>query len=279
MNDEGVDVRRLVEVHMPVVSQVVGRLLVRLPAQVDRDDLMSAGHMALVQAAQAFDPSRGVPFEPFARVRVRGAVIDELRTMDWASRSVRRRSRELDAARQRLSAELGRQPSELELATDQGLEVADVRANRHDVERADLVALPAPGEGVGGAEPISTERDPAEQLIELERLDALHEAIAALPEKHRHVVQSSFLGQLPLAEIAAELGVTESRVSQLRSESVRMLAAAMQELVGEVQEQGAGRVQRKTQLYVASIRADREQRRMRSVARTRRREPGPALAC
>ena len=107
-----VDRRRedIVQAHMPLVGHLVREMLARVPAHVNRDDLLSAGYAALVAAARGFDEERGVPFARFAAARVRGALLDELRGLDWASRSVRQRARRTDTARQELTAELGRTP-------------------------------------------------------------------------------------------------------------------------------------------------------------------------
>src|ERR671933_2973095 len=118
----------IVRTHMPLVGHLVREMLARVPQHVNRDDLMSAGYAALVHAARGFDEERGVPFARFAAARVRGALLDELRGLDWASRSVRQRARRTDAARQELTAELGRTPSAAEVAERLGCSVEDIES-------------------------------------------------------------------------------------------------------------------------------------------------------
>jgi RNA polymerase sigma factor for flagellar operon FliA len=213
----------LIRENMPLVGHMVRELLFKVPPHVHRDDLASAGYAALVTAAQAFDPQRGIPFGRFAAVRVRGALLDELRSADWASRSVRARARRADVARQELTARLGRTPTDAELAELLGVGVAELATVDDDVQRAAVLSLQ--GFTSGAAEDMVTDgaMNPEEMLLHRERLGYLHDAVAVLPERLRFVVESSFLQERPLAEVAAELGVTESRVSQLRTEALALL--------------------------------------------------------
>src|SRR5919202_43482 len=141
--------------HMPLVRHLVREMLARVPAHVNRDDLMSAGYAALVAAARGFDAERGVPFGRFAAARVRGALLDELRGLDWASRSVRQRARRTDSARQELTAELGRVPTVQEVAERLGCTVEDIAAGDDDVQRAVVFSLQ--GFATAGAEDMVTE--------------------------------------------------------------------------------------------------------------------------
>src|SRR5690349_7353455 len=126
---------------MALVGHLVRESLSRLPGHVSRDDLTSAGLAALVQAARSYDESRGVPFTRYATTRIRGAIIDELLGVDWASRSVRRRARELDESRSRLASELGRPATDAELATATGMSVEEIAGNAEDVSRASVMSL------------------------------------------------------------------------------------------------------------------------------------------
>jgi RNA polymerase sigma factor for flagellar operon FliA len=213
----------VVQKHMPLVGHLVREMLARVPAHVNRDDLMSAGYAALVGAARGFDDERGVPFARFAAARVRGALLDELRGLDWASRSVRQRARRTDAARQELTAELGRTPTLQEVADRLGCSTQDIESADDDVQRAVVFSLQ--GFATAGAEDVVTEpgAGPEEMLIRRERLGYLRHAIDALPERLREVVQGYFFDERPMARIAADLGVTESRVSQLRAEALGLL--------------------------------------------------------
>lgn len=245
----------LVRENMPLVGHLVREMLFKVPAHVHRDDLASAGYTALVTAARAFDPTRGIPFGRFAAVRIRGALLDELRGMDWASRSVRSRARRADAARQDLTARLGRTPTPIELAELLGVAVSELSSVEDDVQRAAVLSLQ--GFTAGAAEDMVTETglNPEELLLHRERLGYLHDAIAVLPERLRFVVEASFLQERPLCEVAAELGVTESRVSQLRTEALALLKDGLTTHL-EQQETGVakdGCVARRRAAYAAQI--------------------------
>jgi RNA polymerase sigma factor for flagellar operon FliA len=217
------ELENLIRENMPLVGHIVREMLFKVPAHVNRDDLASAGYAALVTAAQAFDADRGIPFGRFAAVRIRGALLDELRGMDWASRSVRARARRADVARQELTAQLGRTPNPTELAELLGVAVSELSSVDDDVQRAAVLSLQ--GFTAGAAEDMVTDAgmNPEELILHRERLGYLHDAVAVLPERLRFVVEASFLRERPLSEVAAELNVTESRVSQLRTEALALL--------------------------------------------------------
>jgi len=213
----------VVRAHMPLVGHLVREMLARVPAHVNRDDLLSAGYAALVAAARGFDEARGVPFARFAAARVRGALLDELRGLDWASRSVRQRARRTDLARQELTAELGRTPTVVEVAAHLGCSVEDIESADDDVQRAVVFSLQ--GFATAGADDMVTEPSagPEEMLIRRERVGYLRHAVEVLPERLRAVIIGYFFEERPMAQIAVELGVTESRVSQLRAEALALL--------------------------------------------------------
>lgn len=213
----------LVRQNLPLVGHLVRELQGRLPAHVNRDDLMSAGMMALVTSAQGFDGSRGVPFNRFATIRIRGALTDELRSMDWASRGVRSRAREMDAARQELTSALERTPTRGEIASVMGVTVGDIDAVEADVHRAATLSVEGLTEAAGGELMPSRGDSPERLLVRREEIGLLHDAIAELPERLHMVIEEYFYGNRRMAEIAEELGVTESRISQLRSEALAML--------------------------------------------------------
>ena len=209
--------------HIPLVGHLVRETLGRVPGHVSRDDLTSAGLVALVTAAKAYDASHGVPFTRFVAIRIKGALVDALRGLDWATRSVRHRARQVEKVRQELTAALGRTPTTTELAQSLGVAVDELDAVEDDVRRA--VVLSLQGFATGSAEDMVTERDagPEDLLLHRERIGYLHNAIEALPERLKLVVTRYFLEERPMADVAAELGVTESRVSQLRSEALSLL--------------------------------------------------------
>ncbi|HEY0002954.1 MAG TPA: sigma-70 family RNA polymerase sigma factor [Actinoplanes sp.] len=219
----GRDIEDLVREHMPMVGHLVRELLNRVPGHVHADDLSSAGFAALLGAARSFDVTRGIPFHRFAAVRIRGALLDELRGQDWASRSVRARARRSAAARQELTAALGRTPTDAEVAELLGIGIAELATVEDDVQKAALLSLQ--GFPTGAAEEMVPElsEGPEDLLLKRERLGYLHQAIQALPERLRMVVIESFLQEQPLSDVAARLGVTESRISQLRTEALQLL--------------------------------------------------------
>jgi RNA polymerase sigma factor for flagellar operon FliA len=213
----------LVRSHLPLVGHLVREMLTRLPAHVSREDLVSAGMAALATAAKNYDPTRGTPFGSFATARIRGALLDELRGLDWASRSVRSRARRIETAHQQLTATLGRTPTPTELAETLGIAVDELKAVDDDVQRA--VVLSLQGFAAGTAEDLVPDRTagPEDLILHRERIGYLHHAINALPDRLRTVVTAYFFHERPMTDIADELGVTESRVSQLRAEALVLL--------------------------------------------------------
>lgn len=217
----------LITANMSLVAHIVRETMSRVPAHVSRDDLCSAGLVALVKASHSFEPERGVPFARYAATRIRGAVLDELRSIDWASRSVRRRGRSLDETRSRLASILGRPPEVAEVATALGISPAEVADNDGDVARANVLSLHAGTDTSYEDLLVSPAPGPEAETEHRERLQYLTAAIAELPERMRVVVEEYFLAERPMAEIADSLGVTESRISQIRAEALVLLRDAM----------------------------------------------------
>jgi RNA polymerase sigma factor FliA len=217
----------LVRQHLPLVGHIVRETMARVPAHVNRDDLTSAGLAALVQAARSYDAERGVSFSRYASTRVRGAVLDELRSIDWASRSVRRRARQVDEVRNSLAVQLARIPTDAEVASALGVGVDEIAANEDDVSRAVVMSLQGFGETPIDDLLVSHIPGPEDLIEQRERVAYLQDAVAELPERLRTVVQGYFFAERPMAEIAAELGVTESRVSQMRAEALALLKDAL----------------------------------------------------
>ncbi|MGA5302359.1 sigma-70 family RNA polymerase sigma factor [Nucisporomicrobium flavum] len=213
----------LIRTHMPLVGHLVRDMLTRIPNHIHRDDLTSAGLHALVTAARGWDPERGIPFHRFATTRIRGAILDELRSLDWATRSVRSKARATDTTRQNLTTTLGRTPTTEELAQALGTTTTDLHQTDNDVQRATVLSLQ--GFTTSSADDLVTERTPGpeEMLIRREQIGYLHHAIGSLPERLQLVITEYFLKERPMADIAAELGVTESRISQLRAEALSLL--------------------------------------------------------
>lgn len=220
---------RLVEEHLDLVEQVVAQVAVRFPRHVDREELVRAGMVGLVEAARRFDGSRSIPFTRFAARRIRGAVLDSVRSSDWAPRSVRVQARAVDQAETHLAERLRRRPTVDETAEHLGVEAREVDRVRERVVRAALLGLDAPaaGQGEAGAPSSVAERiaddstpEPSEELERRELHAYVRHAVAHLPERHRAVVVGYFVEQLSSEELARSLGVTVSRVSQLRTEAL-----------------------------------------------------------
>lgn len=228
------DVTALVEEHLHLVQHIVSQVAVRYPRHVDRQELWAAGAAGLVEAAGRFDPGTDVPFARYAAIRVRGAIIDATRSRDWATRSLRRRARELQQATRTLEQAAGRTPSTRELGACLGISEDEVAARRGAVERATLLHLDRPT-GDAGPDGESTlggllaEDDtallPELAMEERELRGTLRVAVAHLDPTHREVVERSYMHGERLQDIATSLGVTEARVSQIRSEALNAIRA------------------------------------------------------
>ena len=228
---------RLVVAYSPMVKFVAGRLGAGLPSHVDDADLISYGLMGLIGAIERFEPERGIKFETFAMTRIRGAIIDELRSLDWVPRSVRSRAREIEAAQAKLEHELQRAPTEAELAKELGVDEEELQSSLLEIANSSVYALDelwtvsdSSGDQVSLLDTISDPRaeDPQESLASSEVKDRLTEAIASLPEREQLVVALYYYENLTLREIGEVLGVTESRVSQLHTKAVMRLKSGLQ---------------------------------------------------
>jgi RNA polymerase sigma factor for flagellar operon FliA len=225
---------QLVLKHVSLVKALAQRLAQRLPSQVELNELVSVGVLGLVEAANRYQPSLGVPFDAFARRRIHGAMLDALRDVDWAPRSLRRLRRDVDAALARLRHELGREPSEQEMASAMNLSPAQYDRALEDLrtlEVATVRQLDATGDD--GESLLDVAIDPGEGAVaQLERKQLrqhLASAIAGLPERERQILALSYEEELTLAEIGQVLGVSESRVCQLRSQAISRLRSSLRE--------------------------------------------------
>jgi RNA polymerase sigma factor FliA len=230
---------RLVVAYSPMVKFVAGRLGAGLPSHVDDADLISYGLMGLIGAIERFDPERGIKFETFAMTRIRGAIIDELRSLDWVPRSVRSRAREIEAAQSKLEHELQRAPTEAELAAKLGIDEDELQSSLLEIANSSVYALDelwtvsdSSGDQVSLLDTISDPRaeDPQDSLDSSEIKDRLTDAIASLPEREQLVVALYYYENLTLREIGEVLGVTESRVSQLHTKAVMRLKSHLQQV-------------------------------------------------
>src|SRR6266496_140476 len=234
---------RLVDEHLTLVRQAVSDMSRRLPRHVRKDDLESAAMLGLAQAARSFDPDRGIAFERHASNRIRGALLDELRGADWASRSVRSKARRMQRTADELAVELGHEPTRVQLAAQLGVDTQALERLEENVHRAYLV-----------------------------------DAVLALPERLRQVVRGYFFEERPMHEIADELGVTESRVSQLRTEALALirdgLTANLDPEALPPEPRPNGRLARRKAAYYAAI-ASLSDYRARLASEPRRLDPDP----
>lgn len=228
---------QLVLSYAPMVRYIASRKVRELPAHCELDDLASAGLVALLEAIDRFDPAKGASFEQYAWTRVSGALVDELRKLDWASRSVRREGRRIERARDSFFARNGTMPSEPELAAELGITVDELRANVEDIHRSEVGSLNAPARGQDDAVPVEVgetvkapegDHDPESTLLGADRNAALRAAIGRLSERERHVLSLVHVQELPGAEIGRMLGVSESRVSQILAGIRRKLADGLE---------------------------------------------------
>ena len=217
---------QLVLAYAPMVRYIASRKVRELPAHCDAGDLASAGLVALVEAVDRFDPAKGANFEQYAWTRVAGALVDELRKQDWASRSVRREGRRIERARDSFFARHGITPTEIELAAELGTTVDGLRTTLADIDRSDIGSLNAPARGAGDASFVEVgemiqapqgDHDPESTLLGADRNAAMRSAIARLSERERHILALVHVQELPGVEIGRLLDVSESRVSQILS--------------------------------------------------------------
>ena len=226
---------RLILTYAPLVKYVAGRLGSGLPAHVDEGDLVSYGLLGLIGAIERYEPDRDIKFETYAIARIRGAIIDELRALDWVPRSVSSRARQIERAIGELEARLGRAPTDEEIAAKVGVTVEELDDALTDISRSSIGALDelwsvsADGDQVSLLDTIEDTNvaRPADVLDETEMREALADAIARLPEREKLVVTLYYYEELTLREIGEVLGVTESRVSQLHTKAVLRLKSRL----------------------------------------------------
>jgi RNA polymerase sigma factor FliA len=227
---------RLIVTYAPLVKYVAGRLGSGLPAHVDDEDLVSYGLLGLIGAIERYDPDRDVKFETYAIARIRGAIIDELRALDWVPRSVRSRARDIERAIAELEAKLGRVPTDAEIAQKLSLTEEELDESLSEISRSSIAALDElwtiSGSGGDQVALIDTIEDteapePQAMLSQTELREAIADAIARLPEREKLVVTLYYYEELTLREIGEVLGVTESRVSQLHTKAILRLKARL----------------------------------------------------
>ena len=199
---------RLVVAYSPLVKFIAGRMASGLPSHVEESDLISYGLLGLIGAIERFDTERGIKFETFAMARIRGAILDELRSLDWVPRSVRFRAHEIELAQTKLERELQRTPTEEEVADKLNMSEEELQSSLLEIANTSIYTLDEPRTD--------------------ETVRQLTEAIASLPEREQLVVALYYYENLTLREIGEVLGVTESRVSQLHTKAVMRLKSHLQ---------------------------------------------------
>ena len=228
------DANAMLKQYSPLVRRLAHQMIAKLPANVEIDDLIQVGMIGLSDALTRFDSAQGVQFETFATQRIRGAMLDELRGSDWMSRGGRRQQREIEAAVHKLEQKLGRAPSEGEIADCMGMSLQQYQEVLGKVRGTQLVYLEDMSGDEGGDDfldrHVSTEdANPLAMLQDHRMREALVEAIKNLPEREQYVMSMYYEHDMNLKEIAAVLGVTESRVCQLHSQSIARLRVKLRE--------------------------------------------------
>ncbi len=221
---------KLLEIHLGLVHHVARQMLRALSGKVELDDLISFGTTGLMLAVERFEPSRGLSFSTFAAPRIRGAILDELRRQDHVPRTLRKKGRELTSARDMLERSLCRPPSELEVANHLGISIDILWQWEADLEQSKQVRLDRPTSDDDthnqvGLELLADDRsDDIEEVLNREQeVEMLRDAILALKEQDRVVLSLYYFEELKLNEIAEVLGVSESRVSQIRAKALGAL--------------------------------------------------------
>lgn len=227
---------RLVVAYSPLVKYVAGRMASGLPSHVEEADLISYGLVGLINAIQRFEPEREIKFETYAITRIRGAIIDELRSMDWVPRSVRSRARDIEKAHTKLEHRLQRAPTDEEIALEMGIELSEFHDLLLQISKSSVAALDelwsvgdSTGDSISLLDTLTDDSapDPAAVVDQSELRDRVADAIARLPEREKLVVALYYYENLTLREIGEVLGVTESRVSQLHTKAVLRLRSRL----------------------------------------------------
>lgn len=234
------DRNEVVEKFAYLIKKVAYKMISRLPANVEMDDLMSAGVIGLIDAAEKYDPEKSSNFRTYAEIRIRGAMVDELRSLDWVPRSVRQKGASIDGVARALTAKLGRPASEDEIAAEMGLTLEEFHTLADKARAVSLVSYEDLGAAGGEerrdfldcvADPDA--EDPEEWSQKSNRRAVMMRAIQRLPERQRVVLSLYYFEDLNLKEIGNLLGVTESRISQIHSQAVAQLRPILEEMLDD----------------------------------------------
>jgi len=218
--------------HLSMVRFLARRIHERLPSHVELDELIGAGVLGLMDALRKFDSTKNVKFRSYAQFRVRGAILDSLRTLDWSPRELRRKAREIETAIQRLTGQMGRSPGEVEVALELKMTLADYQHVLGDLKSLELGTLNAERSEDSGEEELAyiasrTEDDPLFQCLRSEMHSRLKQGIELLGEKEKVVLNLYYFEELTMREIGKVLGVVESRISQIHASAVLHLRASL----------------------------------------------------
>ncbi len=221
--------------HLPMVRFHARRIHEKLPQHVDLEDLVSAGILGLIDAFAKFDPDKKVQFRSYAQFRIRGAILDSLRTLDWSPRELRRKGRAVEEAIRILTAQTGRVPSDLEIASEMSLSLEEYQQLLGDLKGLEIGTLHVERNEDSGEEELAyipgrPEDDPLFHCLRGELQDRLADAIGKLPERERLVMTLYYYEEMTMREIGLALGVVESRISQIHASAVVHLRAALRDL-------------------------------------------------
>ncbi len=221
--------------HLPIVRFLARRIHERLPQHVDIEDLVSAGVVGLMDAFAKFDPEKKVQFRSYAQFRIRGAILDSLRTLDWSPRELRRKGRAVEEAIRVLTARLGRAPGENEIAAEMGIGLEEYQQLLGDLKGLEIGTLHLERSENSGEDELAyvpgrPDEDPLFRCLRGELEERLTEAIANLPDRERLVMTLYYYEEMTMREIGLALGVVESRVSQVHASAVVHLRAALRDL-------------------------------------------------
>jgi RNA polymerase sigma factor for flagellar operon FliA len=227
---------RILLEHLPIVRFLARRIHERLPQHVDIEDLVSAGVVGLMDAFAKFDPAKKVQFRSYAQFRIRGAILDSLRTLDWSPRELRRKGRAVEEAIRVLTARIGRAPGEGEVAAEMSLSLDEYQQLLGDLKGLEIGTLHLERNEDSGEEELAyvpgrPEEDPLFRCLRGELEDRLADAVSHLPDRERLVMTLYYYEEMTMREIGLALGVVESRVSQVHASAVAHLRAALKDLV------------------------------------------------
>jgi RNA polymerase sigma factor FliA len=228
--------RQILE-HLPIVRYLARRIHERLPQHVEMEDLVSAGILGLMDAFSKFDPNKKVQFRSYAQFRIRGAILDSLRTLDWGPRDLRRKGRAVEEAIRQLTAKQGHSPGEAEIARELGVSLDEYQSLLGELKGLEIGTLHVEHNEDSGEEELAyipghPEEDPLFCCLRGELKDKLTAAIESLPERERLVMTLYYYEELTMREIGLALGVVESRISQIHAAAVLNLRSALKDLAG-----------------------------------------------